>query len=176
MNTNTRPRSHWRKLLLALATLLFASAAFGTWYKVHYSMDEATASAVPGPPAAPKVLVATQSSDYKDAVTAGLLEHLKTRAAAVQVIDVGELATVQPEQWKAIVLIHTWEMGTPPSGVQDFIDKLPSLDRLVVHTTSGQGDGKPNGVDAVTGASTMEDVPAKVKELATRVDLVLAKK
>jgi hypothetical protein len=176
MNTTTRPRSLWHKLLLAIAALLFASVAFATWYKLHYSMDEATASNVPGPPGAPKVLIATQGSEYKDAVTAGLLEHLKARSAAVQVIDVGDLAAVQPAQWKAIVLIHTWEMGTPPSGVQDFIDKLPSLDRLVVHTTSGQGDGKPNGVDAVTGASTMEDVPAKVKELATRVDLVLAKK
>jgi hypothetical protein len=46
---------------------------------------------------------------------------------------------------------------------------------LVVHTSSGSGDGKAEGVDVVTGASTMEDIPAKVKELATRVDLLLAK-
>jgi hypothetical protein len=175
MNTITSPRGLGHKLLLAVAALLFASVAFGTWYKLHYSMGVATASAVPGPPGAAKVLIATQSSDYKDAVTAGLVEHLKTRSAAVQVIDVGELTTVQPEQWKAIVLIHTWEMGTSPSGVQDFIDRLPSRDKLVVHTTSGSGDGKAEGVDVVTGASTMEDIPAKVKELATRVDLLLAK-
>ncbi len=175
MNTSTKSRSIWRKLLLAIAGLVFATVAFGTWYKVHYAMDMAAALSVPGAPGAPRVLIATQGSHYKDAVTAGLVEHLKGRSATIEVIDVADLGKVKPEQWNAIVVIHTWEMDRPPVEVEEFINGLPSRGKLVVHTTSGQGDAKLDGVDAVSGASNIEDAGEKVRELAARVDAVLAK-
>lgn len=170
----SKPRNLWRKVLIAIATLLAATIAFAAWYKMHYSMAVATALQVNGAADAPKVLIATQGSDFKDAVTAGLVEHLKQRAFNIRVIDVGDLHTIKPADWNVIVLMHTWEISRPPSEVESFVEGLPSRDRLLVVSTSGQGDLKMDGVDVVTSASVMADVPRIVKDLAGKVDKVLA--
>jgi hypothetical protein len=121
------------------------------------------------------VLIATQASSYKNAVTAGLIARLEGRSASIQVIDVNGLGAVKPADWNAIVLIHTWEGGKPPAAVKAFVDRLPSRQKLVVLTTSGQGDFTMEGVDAVTSASKMVDVPANARDLGNRVDALLAR-
>jgi len=175
MSTPTKPHGIWRKMLIALVALIVASVAVAAWYKAHYSMAEAQALDVAGAPDAKKVLIATQSSAYKDAITARLVEHLQGRAATIKVIDISGLAQVQCENWNAIVLMHTWEIGKPPAAVPAFIDRLCDRTKLVVLTTSGQGNLKMPGIDAVTSASAMLDVNADAQELARRVDAVLAR-
>ncbi len=157
MNTRNRSTRLARQRLLALVALLFVPAGI-------------TLAAAPP---APRVLIATQATPYKEAVTAGLTEHLKGKSVVVEVIDVTELDKVEPGQWQAIVLMHTWEMERPPAAVQDFVDRLQSREKLVVHTTSAQGDIKLEGVDAISGASNVLDAGAMVKALAARVDAVL---
>jgi hypothetical protein len=157
MNTRNAPIGAALKQLLALAALLFATAG----------ITHAAA------PAAPRVLIASQATPYKEAVTAGLVEYLKGKSVVVEVIDVIELDKVEPAKWQAIVLLHTWEMERPPDAVQDFVDKLTTREKLVVHTTSGDGNIKLDGVDAISGASNVLDAGVTVKALTDRIDAVL---
>ena len=159
MNTRNTTIGAALKQLLALVALLFAT----------------TAITLAAAPAAPRVLIATQPTPYKEAVTAGLVEYLKGKSVAVEVIDVVELDKVEPAKWQAIVLLHTWEMDRPPDTVQDFVDKLTSRGKLVVHTTSADGNIKLEGVDAISGASNVIDAGVTVKALAARVDAVLSR-
>jgi hypothetical protein len=165
--------TRWRRISLIVAALVVALFGFATWYKLHYSMQPAHSFEVQGSAAGPRVLIATQGSPFKDAVLAGLVEHLKTRAARAQVIDVATLAKVHAADWDVIVILHTWEMHKPPPAVAAFIDRVPDRHKLVVLTTSGGGDFRMPGVDAISAASKRVDVPARVLELSRRIDAVL---
>lgn len=165
--------SYGKKILLVVLALVGAALVFMTWYRQHYSMDVARAFELAGSPAGPRTLIATQGSEFKDAVTAGLVEHLRRRSASVKVIDVSGLESIQPQDWDVIVVIHTWEMRKPPAAVQSLADRMQEKDNLVVLTTSGAGNFKLAGMDAISAASQMADVPARVEEMTMRIDTIL---
>ena len=163
----------WRKVLLAIATLVAASIAFAGWYRVHYSMGVARSFEVNEPNSAQRVLVATQGSEFKDALVVALVAHLEARKCHVKVIDIAALPAANPGEWQAIVILHTWEMRKPPAQVKAFVDRARGSGKLVVLTTSGAGDFMMEGVDAISSASVMTDVPARAAQIAARVDVLL---
>lgn len=166
--------SRLRKVLWVGGAIIVVMLAFGTWYRVHYSMAPARAFEIAGAPSAPRVLIATQGSSFKDSIVAGVVDHLKKRQAHVRVIDIAGLAHESAHDWNAVVVIHTWEMRKPPVAAKAFVDSLTDRRALVVLTTSGAGDFKMAGVDTISAASRMEDVPARVAEVTTKLDAILA--
>jgi hypothetical protein len=175
LTSSPQHRYRWRIVLVTIAALLVGSIAFASWYHAHYSMATAAAVNVLGAPGAPRVLIATQGSAFKNSVTTGLVDHLRGKSATIKVIDISLLPDAREEDWNALVVIHTWEMGRPPAEVSAFIDRLRNRHLLVMVTTSGAGDIRMEGVDAISSASTIADVPAVVGELVRRVDVVLAR-
>lgn len=164
---------NWRKTLLILALTLFALVASAGWYLVQKSMNVAREFEVNEASASPKVLIATQGSDFKEAVVAGVVKHLEARGAYVKGVDISSLPEVDEGAWDAIVLVHTWEIGRPPPDVKTFVDRLRNKRKLAALTTSGRGDNKIGGVDVISSASRMDDVPRRVAELTTRIDAIL---
>lgn len=162
-------------VVFVLLALMGAALVFMTWYRLHYSMDVAHAFEVAGSPSGTRVLIATQGSAFKDALTKGLLEHLNRRSASVKVIDVSGLRGIQQNDWDAFVVIHTWEMRKPPPVVREFVAGTQAKDKLVVLTTSGAGTFKLEGVDAISAASQMADVPARVTEMAGKLDAITSR-
>lgn len=169
----TARTTRWRTTLIAVTVVVLALVGFATWYKSHFSMGVARPFQVQGAPSGPRVLIATQGSAFKDEVVSGIVEHLKRRSAQVNVVDVSALDGVRDADWDAIVVIHTWEMNQPPADVRKFVDRTADRHKLVVLTTSGQGDFSLEGVDAISAASKMVDVPARVLEMSRRIDAVL---
>jgi hypothetical protein len=168
--------SRWRRVVLLVAAAAAVALAGVVWYTLHFSMAKARSYEVAGGASGPQVLIATQGSAFKDAVVAGLVERLKARSAHIQVIDVGMLAGVRETQWDAIVVVHTWQMGKPPAEVRTFAERMRDREKLAVLTTSGAGSFKLQGVDAVSAASSLADVPERVHELLDRVDRILARR
>jgi hypothetical protein len=121
----------------------------------------------------PSVLIATQGSPYKDAVTRGLVARLQPRPAHLQVVDVSELPPVRESDWDALVLMFSWERFRPEPHARAFIEKSSAPGKLVVLTTSGSGDRRMSDVDAVTSASELHRSDADAEELARRVEAVL---
>ena len=163
----------WRKVLLAAALLIAASIAFAGWYRLHYSMSVARSFEVNDPHSKPRVLIATQGSEFKDALVASVVEHLKARAAYVKVIDVSALPGVNVGEWSALVVVHTWQMRKPPEAVKAFVARARNSGKLVVLTTSGAGDFKMDGVDAISSASVIADVPTRVADIVAKLDSIL---
>jgi hypothetical protein len=163
----------WRKILLAAMALIAMSVALAGWYRIHFSMSAARSFEVNDPRSSPRVLIATQGSEFKDAVVAGVVEHLKARAAYVKVIDVSALPGIDSGEWNAIVLVHTWEMRKPPRQVQDFVDRARGAGKLVDLTTSGAGSFKLEGVDAIASASVVADAPARAHDIVVKLDAIL---
>jgi hypothetical protein len=129
-----------------------------------------------GTPALPlHVLVAAQGSAFKDRLVTTLVGELERRPAYVKVIDVGALPGVDAASWQAIVIVHSWEFGKPPRVVSDFTVRLPDTGKVIDVTTSGGGREKLAGVDAISSASIMDEVPALVAQVSAKLDVRLSK-
>jgi hypothetical protein len=120
-----------------------------------------------------RVLIATQGSAYKDAIVAGLVADLKTRPVYIRVIDVSALPEIREQDWSAIVVIHNWENWKPQPDAAAFINHVRDRHKLIVLSTSGDGDMKIEGLDAITSASRMNEVPTHVAEIIKRINLLL---
>jgi hypothetical protein len=130
----------WKQILVGVAVAVAAFLAFTVGYLVHHSMRPAREIEVNSRNTAhAKVLIATQGSDFKDSVVAGVVAHLKHRPVYVKVVDVSALAHVQETDWDAIVVIHTWEMGKPQADAQKFISRAQDPRKVFVLSTSGKG-------------------------------------
>jgi hypothetical protein len=123
----------------------------------------------------PSVLIATQGSAYKDAVSRALVNQLAARPAHLKVIDVSELAPVLEREWDAVVLLFSWERWQPEPHSRTFIGRCSDREKLVVLTTSGGGDERLPCVDTVTSASELTRADADAAELARRVEAVLGR-
>jgi hypothetical protein len=122
-----------------------------------------------------RLLIATQGSTYKDAVVASVVERLSGRPIFIQVVDVTALPDVGENQWDAIVVLHTIEYGKAPAPAQAFIDRVGKTGKVVVLSTSGAGDFKIEGIDAISSASRMTDVPGQVDKIQSRIEPLLAR-
>ena len=162
-----------KKIVITIAALVLAIFAFLTWYKFHYSMDIAASFEVNTPESETRVLIATQGSEFKDAVVAGIVEHLRERQAYIKVIDVTALSQVIDDNWTAVVVIHTWENLKPQADARAFIERTKGSDKVIVLTTSGRGSYRIEGVNAITSASVMTDVSTHTLEITNRLDSLL---
>lgn len=162
-----------RKFAMVLGLIMLIIFSVLTWYKFQYSMDFVKTYRIIVPQAEHKLLIATQGSAYKNAVVKGIITAAKERLMTVEVIDVSLLSTVSFKDWSAIIVIHTWENWQPQVDAIQFAQLHPNTDNIVFLSTSGQGDLKIPGVDAITSASLLNDVPKHVAEIVHRIDAVL---
>ena len=165
--------SRLRRVLYWTTGVVVLLLAFITWDTLRYSMEPANSFEVNTPQSGPRVLIATQGSAFKDAVVAGVIDHLRTRSAYVKVVDVSALPNIKERDWNAIVVIHTLEMNRPPPEAQAFVDRMGGGNRAVVLSTSGGGDFKMQGIDAISSASKVSDVPMHVAQITARLDAIL---
>ena len=163
----------WKKVIITIAVLVLTIFAFLTWYKFHYSMETARSFEVNSTESKYRVLIATQGSEFKDAVVAGVIAHLKPRQVYIKVIDVSALPQVKEENWNAIVILHTWENWKPQADAKHYLERVKNRKKVIVLTTSGRGDFKMEGVDVITTASVMTDGPARIREITKRLDFIL---
>ena len=136
-------------------------------------MDIAAAFEVNTPERELRVLIATQGSEFKDAVVAGVVEHLKKRQAYIKVIDVTALSQVDQDKWTVVLVIHTWENLKPQADAKAFIERTKDSGKVIVLTTSGRGSYEVEGVNAISSASVMADVPARTLDITNRLASLL---
>jgi tetratricopeptide (TPR) repeat protein len=101
------------------------------------------------------ILIATQGSDFKNALVKTLCDSLRQSSAHVKGVDVGSLAEVNDEDWDRILIICTF-MVRLNRDVNRFVDSASTPERILLFVTSGGADWQPEPelmVDAVTSAS-----------------------
>lgn len=163
----------WKKLLIVIAVMALGLFLFLSWYKYHYSMGVAESFEVNAPDLDKRVLIATQRSEFKNAVVAAVVQRLRQRPIYIKVIDVSLLPGMDEADWNAVVVLHTWEYGEPQFDARDFLLREKVPDKVVVLTTSGAGDQKIEGVDAITTASVMTQVSANADAITARLEPLL---
>lgn len=145
----------------------------------------ASAAAPPDPTPVPagvsaapsqRVLIARESSTYKDQLVSTLVSRLQLRKLDAKVIDLADLADINGADWGAIVMVHTWENDLPPPPVSDFLTRLPNVRQIIDVVTSATGTEKIPGIDFITSASVMDEIPAQVTEIDSRIAALLKSK
>jgi len=124
-----------------------------------------------------KVLIASQGSDFKNAVVESLTQYLREKPVYTKVIDVTALAEVNEDEWDAVVLIHTTEKWKLQPDVKAYLDRAEDISKVVPLTTSGSGEWKTKdfNVDVITSASKMSEMNSVLGKIISRLNVLLEK-
>jgi hypothetical protein len=125
-----------------------------------------------------KVLIASRNSEFKNAVVDKIIESLKDETVYIKVTGLGDLKEEKAEKFSAIVLINTcmsWDMDR---NVNSFLKKHKDQSRVIVLTTSGDGDWKPKmkgrNFDAISSASKKPKADEVANKILGKVRLLIA--
>ena len=144
------------------------------WYKYEYAMDIAEPFEINTPNLERKLLIATQGSEFKNGITNGLVNHYKQDSIYIKIVDISALPEIDPNNYTALVVMHTWENWSPPEDVMLFIGKTkPFKNKIIVLTTSGKGSFKMESVDALTGESKLDNVISYTNQIIERLNPLL---
>lgn len=123
-----------------------------------------------------RILIATQQSEFKEAVVSKVVDALKNHAGYIKVIGLGKLAEESSEDYDAIAIINAcmvWQLDPQAS---DFLDSVQEKEKVVLLTTAGGEGCRPEKaqVDAITSASKMSKVDRIAETLVNKVRAIMA--
>ena len=166
-----------RKIGFGFSILLALFIVLAIWYKYAYSMDEVVPWEVNSQKAPTKIVLATQGSEFKNEITQNITEHYKLDPVYLKIIDIKLLANVNPMDYDAIVILHTWENWKPPTAVKDFTERAkPYKEKIIMLSTSGSGSSKIEDFDALAGESILEKTEEFSNQIILKIDSILSKK
>ncbi|QXP58354.1 hypothetical protein [Olleya sp. HaHaR_3_96] len=165
------------KIVLFFASgILIVFLVFVVWYNYKYGMSQIDAFEINVPCYEQKIVIATQGSPFKNAITKKIVNHYRSDSIYMKIINVEDLQTIDPENYNAVIIIHTWENLKPPMTVVDFFNKIgKEQNNVIVLTTSGQGYYKMQEVDAITGESRLDNVNVYTRQIIEKVNSLLSK-
>jgi hypothetical protein len=127
------------------------------------------------PKAEKRVLIATQRSEFKEAVVSRVVEELERDLCYVKVIDLKRLEGEPAGSYDAVVVVDTCKAWSPSRRASRFVKQFPDKERLLLLTTAG-GEGWKHGalgVDAITSASKAYKVDPVADEIFGKVRKIL---
>lgn len=162
--------NRWIQILVILFSVALIS---GVWYQVTYSMDEASGFEIGDQDAELQLLIAYQGSPYKNRMIELITEHYFKHDIYLKGVDIGNLNLINPNHWDVIILIHTWEVWQPPKPVEEFVSDHFDPSKMIVFTTSGDGNYQMDNVDGITSASLIKEVEIDSETLIMRIDSMI---
>lgn len=122
-----------------------------------------------------RVLIATQRSEFKEAVVSRIVEDLEKDLCYVKVIDLKQLKMDSATDYDAIVVVNTCKAWRLTGGASKFVKEFSDKDKIVLLTTAGGEDWKPKSVevDAITSASKEQKADPVAEEIARKVRKIL---
>jgi hypothetical protein len=94
----------------------------------YYSMDITQTLSVTVPKHKHRLLIAIQGHTYKNSEVEELIEAAKGRQINVQVIDVSALYAFNMEDWRTVIVPHTWESWQPKFKAKLFVQRQANHD------------------------------------------------
>jgi len=144
---------------IGVGCFLALAVAFSLWYLIKFYPRTAESFEINSPDQPTRILVATQGSEFKDALVAAVCDRLRKQPVHVKVIDVGGLGEVDTDEWNKVLVVNTAMMNIMSGPVRRLVARGEGLDKVLLFVTSGGADFKPADltVDALSGASRKRD-------------------
>ncbi|WP_027421386.1 hypothetical protein [Crocinitomix catalasitica] len=165
-----------KKIIVGIISVLVLFFLFLVWFKATYSMEIIETFEQGNIENNTKVLIVSQGSEYKGKVVSGLLADELFEAVYFKVIDVTTVEGINPDEWDAFVLLHTWEIFEPQEQAEKFIAENYDANKMFVVSTSASGGNAIEGVDGITGASELNKVDEDVTTIKLWLNEVLTLK
>jgi hypothetical protein len=123
------------------------------------------------------LLIASRTSEFKDAVVGGIEQAFKGQSMSITVIGLKDLRDESAEDYDAVVLVNTCIAWSLDPQVDTFLHKYRGTGNIVVFTTSGDGHWEPKKqnreFDTVASASEMARVDEVTAEIVGKVRALL---
>ena len=121
------------------------------------------------------ILIASDASDFKDAVRRRVFEHYKTYSN-VEVVNIRRLKAIKADDFDAVLIIDTcmgWSHFNPT--MKAFIDAAHQPDHVILFMTVDDTEWEftYQSVDAITSASLIEDEERVAANLIQKLDEIL---
>ncbi|WP_160114552.1 hypothetical protein [Aquimarina sp. AU474] len=163
------------KKITFIIVLLFVG--FWIWYEYTYSMDTVIPFELNNPRLNTKVLIASQGSKFKDSLVKEILRTYEKDTIYFKVVDVYTLFTINLDKWDAMIFINSWEYGSPPRNIKNFIKNYPDqLEKIIVLSTVGSSHITLKDIDVISGESIIEKVPDYTKIVVNQLNQIINKK
>lgn len=120
------------------------------------------------------LLISNSGSPFKDSIISEILSHYKSTSVEIEIINNRSLNKVNIDDFDAVLILHRWEADAPSKFVSTFMEENSDLEsKIVMLTTSWNGLEKMENIDAITGASIIEDVPKTKENIIERLNHLL---
>jgi len=164
-----------KKILIGIGAIIVLFVIIFGIYLIIHIQDVAEPMEVGSPEMDKKVLIATQGSEYKNALLDTLVVRLKGEDVYISVIDISDLSEINQEDWDAEVIIHTTEGWKLPDPVKEYLDRIDNPNEVILLITSGDGSWKPEEckVDVLTSASKVTDISEKSNSIEKKINSLL---
>lgn len=127
-----------------------------------------------------KVLIASRSSKFKNAIIKKLGEAIKNDSVYVKFTGLKKLRDEDYDRYNAIVLINTCMAGGMDPIAKNFLKSQKGKNNIVILTTSGGGDWLPKmkyqSFDAIASASEKDKVDSVANEIINKIRVLLLSK
>lgn len=127
-----------------------------------------------------KVLVASRSSEFKDAVVAEVKEAFSSEPVYMKFVGIDQLKKENAEDYSAVVIISTCIAWKLDRHVNRFLNDHDDQSNMIVLTTSGDGDWLPKkdgrNFDAISSASKDDKTSEVAETIVLKVRSLLEEK
>ncbi len=123
------------------------------------------------------VLIATQKSEFKEAVTHRIIDSLEKDRCYIKVVDLGSLANEAPEQYRAIVIMNSYHFWRLSGEAKSFIKNAgeDQQRKIILLTTVGEEFWSPgvSDVDSISSASEISKASSVAKSIIARIRVLV---
>jgi hypothetical protein len=127
-----------------------------------WPQKDMAASEISGVADAPRILLASRSSEFKEALVARLGAMMASEGMRVDIVGVEALEATESDRYDAVVVISTCLAWGFDDEVHAFIERHATHGNMIFVTTSASGDWMPErgelAYDAISSASESADV------------------
>ena len=124
-----------------------------------------------------RVLVASRSSEFKDAIVDRIRDAFKDEPVYLKFIGIDQLNEEDGTDYAALVLINTTMSWGMDLDVKAFLNRHQDHKHMIVLTTSGDGGWSPKlkgrNFDAISSASKKANVDEVAGTITTKVQRLL---
>lgn len=134
-------------------------------------------STISGAADAPRILLASRSSEFKAALVEKLRGLMASEGMRLDITGIEDLAEIDSSRYDAVVVISTCLAWGFDDKVRSFIESRARHDETIFVTTSASGDWMPDqeglGYDAISSASELADVDSVARNILSSVNAIV---
>jgi hypothetical protein len=125
-----------------------------------------------------KLLIATQKSEFKEAIVSKVVKGFEENNIFIEVIDLANLSDKLIEDYKAIVILNDYKFFQINRNTKKFLKNVNDYERrkIVLLTTAGSPKLmiKSSEVDAISSASKISNTDTISDKIIQKVNTILS--